>query len=311
MILTVTANASLDNVIFIDEFIPTTTMRTHQAVESVGGKGFDTSVVLQTLGADNIAVGIVAGEVGKRVARLLDGYGIKHDLVWVEGETRIAHVIVETKPGRDSHITVGATRVKPADVDTFHARIERHLDEASWVVCAGSIPEGMPKDIYATITAKAHQKGRAVLIDCPSEPMTLALSQKPDIAKMNRAEFSQTFGIQIDSMEELVRVAQDVRDRYELPGLVITCGVDGILAVTSQGCHIASSPPQKVKNTAGAGDAASGALAWRLSLGDDWSQALGWAAAASAAVVLTEGTADCRIEDVNRILPEIKVDRLG
>jgi 1-phosphofructokinase family hexose kinase len=311
MILTVTANASLDDVIFIDEFIPTATMRTRQAVESVGGKGFDTSVVLQTLGADNVAVGIVAGEVGRHLVRLLDRYGIKHDLVWAEGETRVAHVIVETKLGRDSHITVGATRVKPADVDAFCARIEHHLNKASWAVCAGSIPEGMPRDIYATITAKSHQKEKAVLIDCPSEPMTLALPQKPDIAKMNRAEFSQTFGIETASIDQLTRAAQDVRGRYELPGLVITCGVDGILAITSQGCYIASSPPQKVKNTAGAGDAASGALVWRLSLGDDWAQALSWAAAASTAVVLTEGTADCRMEDVNRILKEVKVDRLA
>jgi fructose-1-phosphate kinase PfkB-like protein len=48
-------------------------------------------------------------------------------------------------------------------------------------------------------------------------------------------------------------------------------------------------------------------LAWRFSLGDSWSEALRWTAAASAACVLTEGTAESRRTDVERILPEVEV----
>ena len=82
MILTITANSALDKVIFIEEFKPNTVMRTRRVVESVGGKGFDTSVVLQALGVDNLAIGLSAGETGQRLARLLECYGIRHDPVW-------------------------------------------------------------------------------------------------------------------------------------------------------------------------------------------------------------------------------------
>jgi sugar/nucleoside kinase (ribokinase family) len=48
-------------------------------------------------------------------------------------------------------------------------------------------------------------------------------------------------------------------------------------------------------------------LAWRFSLGDDWPEALRWAAAASAASVLAEGTGESHRPEVERLLPEAKV----
>jgi fructose-1-phosphate kinase PfkB-like protein len=71
--------------------------------------------------------------------------------------------------------------------------------------------------------------------------------------------------------------------------------------VTEEGSFLATSPPLEEVNAAGAGDGVSAALVWRLSLRDRWPEALRWAAATGAAVVLTEGTAECRPEDVQRI----------
>jgi fructose-1-phosphate kinase PfkB-like protein len=102
-----------------------------------------------------------------------------------------------------------------------------------------------------------------------------------------------------------------MRRHEDLPALVLTCGPDGILAVTKEGAWLAASPVQQEVNAAGAGDAVSGALPYRLSLGDPWPEALRWAAAISAAAVLTPGTADCRLEDVERILEETTVRQLA
>jgi fructose-1-phosphate kinase PfkB-like protein len=49
-------------------------------------------------------------------------------------------------------------------------------------------------------------------------------------------------------------------------------------------------------------------LAWRFSEGDRWQEALKWAGAVSAAVVLTQGTAECRMEDVKDLLKQVKVN---
>ena len=67
----------------------------------------------------------------------------------------------------------------------------------------------------------------------------------------------------------------------------------------------------KEVNAAGAGDAVSAAIVYRITQGDDWTQALTWAAAVSAAVVLTEGTAECSMTDIQNLYPKVWVKKLG
>jgi len=47
-----------------------------------------------------------------------------------------------------------------------------------------------------------------------------------------------------------------------------------------------------------------------LSQGDGWLEALRWAAASGAACVLTEATAEVRLEDVQRLLPQVVLGKL-
>jgi 1-phosphofructokinase family hexose kinase len=310
MILTVTANAALDRILFLPEFQPTTTMRTERVVESVGGKGYDTSVVLQALGVPNLALGFIAGLTGRQLERLLDNYGIQHDLLWVAGDTRIAHVIVETAHHRHSHVITDGYAIAEEDLGSLYTKFQERVTPLSWVVAAGSLPSGVPADFYAQITELAHRAGAAVLIDCPGEPAVQAITARPEILKMNRAEFSSTFHLPMVDFEPLEEQVRRLLSERGLKNMVITAGEAGILAVTPDHSYRAASPRQKAVNAAGAGDAVSAVLAWRFGLGDTWTGALHWAAAASAAVVLTEGTADCRVEDVERIYPQVILEKI-
>jgi 1-phosphofructokinase family hexose kinase len=257
-----------------------------------------------------VALGFVAGATGKRLAKLLDGYEMEHDLVWVDGDTRTAHVIVETSYHRHSHIVTKGYTVNPADLEEFFQRYRKRVVEASWVIGAGSLADGVPVEFYREITAIAHQAGVKVAIDCPREPALQAAFAFPEIFKMNRSEYASTFGGVPESIIGLVEDAKRLLEGRNLPAVVITCGDDGILAVTQEGSYLATSPRQQEVNAAGAGDAVSAALAWRFSKGESWPQALRWAAAASAAVVLTEGTADCKKDDIERIYAEAQVQRI-
>ncbi len=310
MILTVTANSALDKVIFIEEFIPTTDMRSRWMVESVGGKGFDTSVVLKSMGIDTLALGIMAGFTGKQLERVLERYGFPLDLVWVDGETRVANVIVETLHYRQSHVTSPGYPASEVAAAELSRRFCAHLPGASWAVAGGSLPEGIRPDFYARLIELANQAGKPFLLDCAGEPMRLAAAARPAVMKMNRSELGQTFGVRAGGVEELAAAIRDFRAARDLPALVVTCGKDGLLASTPEGEFLAASPPQEEINSAGAGDAASAAIPWRLSLGEPWPEALRWGAAVSAAVVLTPGTADCSPADVARILPDTRVRRL-
>jgi 1-phosphofructokinase family hexose kinase len=307
MFLTVTPNSSLDRVIFIDQFVPGGTARTDRVVNAVGGKGFDTSVVLRALGQPTTGLGFVAGKIGRELEEMLLVRGIQPDLLWVDGETRISYVIVETGQKRHSHITAGRYSVSLDDLDRFFTRFQQLLPHSVWAIAAGSLPAGAPPDFYARLARFARQAGVPYLVDCFGEPARLTLDVPPTVLKMNRGELNQTFGLQAKSLSEVHAAAHELFRRHRLENLVITLGTDGLLAVTAEGAFLARAPLQEEVNAAGSGDAASAAIAWQRSLGSPWPLTLQWAAAAGAAVVLTEGTAECLWQDVDRIFREVEV----
>lgn len=307
MILTLTANAALDRVIFVEEFVPATTMRAPRFLECAGGKGFDTSVALRGLGQRTTALGFVAGYYGQRLVNVLTQYGVDVDPIWLVGETRLANVIVETARARHSHLMIGALPVTSADVATMLARFAAHLPAAAWVVAAGSLPPGMPSTFYRTVTEQAQAAGRPILIDATGLPLLDCLSARPDVVKLNQDEFVETFDLTGGELSAVVEAAHQVRQRYQIRTLVLTCGREGLMVVTDAATLQAQAPVQRAINAAGAGDATSAALVWRRTVGDSWAEAARWAAAVSAASVTTEGTAEVRLADVDQLLPDVRV----
>jgi 1-phosphofructokinase family hexose kinase len=310
MILTITANAALDRVIFIDRFEPTTVMRSRHIVDSVGGKGLDASIVLSSIGAPNFAISFIAGRNGKYLQELLDDYKIQYNLVSVKGETRIANVIIETDLHRHSHIMTPGYQVSDSDCSRLLDQVKKRIGDAQWVIMGGSLPSGTIPDFYGKITEIAHKAGVKVLIDTPGEPVLKSLYASPEIVKFNKEEFAATFNIREGPLLTLARSARSLLDNKGIQNIVITCGEEGILAITHKYTYLAKGPKLKAVNAAGAGDAVSASVAYRLSLGDTWEQALRWSIAISAAVVLTERTAECRMEDVLQIYPQAVIDQL-
>jgi len=308
MILTITPNSAIDRVIFIDEWQPGGVMRTTRVVTSVGGKGLDASVVLRALGAETLGMTFAAGDIGRQLVTLLETYGIRHDIVWVRGETRIAHVIVETRHQRHSHIMTGALHIPPEACAEFMRRLRARVREASWVIAGGSLSQSLAESFYRTAVDIAHEAGVPILLDAVGPPFLAALPARPTIVKMNRHEFAETFATGELPLHDLWAQAGALVERQGLPAMVLTCGEEGIIALAGGRAYLARAPRQKVVNAAGAGDAVSAALTWAFARGQDWPDALRWAAATSAAVVLTEGTADCRLSEIQRIYPHTTVE---
>jgi 1-phosphofructokinase family hexose kinase len=311
MILTVTLNTALDRVLFIDEWQSGLPMRTAKNVTSVGGKGLDSSVVLRHLGVETVGLYFVAGKTGIELIDLVEKYGIIPEPVWVDGETRLAHVVVEQRHHRHSHIIAGLLSITPFHCEQLLEKFTEKVIGAGYVILASSIPPGIPADFYCRMTEIAHLAGVPILIDSWDDGITGALPAAPDILKMNWNEFECTFQQRVDTIEALVECAKRVFHEKEMNALLVTCAENGILAFTPQGAFHALAPRQQAINAAGVGDAASSGLVWRLSLGESWAESLRWSVATSAATVLTEGTANCRMEDILKILPETNLKSLA
>lgn len=311
MILTFTPDPVLDSILLIDEFTQGIPMTAGDHRLSVGGKGMDSSVALSHLGVHTRAFCFLAGRTGKELLGLIaDQYGFPVTTKWVEGETRSAYIVSEIKNHTHSHIFAGGISLTAEDENGLLDEFCAYLSKANYVILGGVFPKSTSPNIYEKFISKAHQLKIPTLVDAHTEYMRSALPSQPTIVKQNWHEFNKTFGQETSSLVKLINAGKRIYEERSLQNLVITCGQEGMLAFTSQGCFHAQPPQLKAVNAAGAGDTASAAIAWKQTEKQTWPETVRWAAAASAAAVLTEGTADLHIEDVHKILPQVSVSEV-
>lgn len=310
MILTVCPNTAIDKIIFIKEWTPGIPMRTNHVAICVGGKGLNSAVVLRHLGAETVGMGFFAGKTGEELVELVEEYGIISEPVWVGGTNRIAHVIAEEKTNIHSHVITGEVVISAQQKQEFIDKFRSHVKKAEWVILAGSIPSSLNDDFYCELIPIAKEAGVPTLIDSQKQYIVKAIKARPDIVKMNWEEFEWTFNKKVGTLEALIPMAKELRQRHEIKNLVMTLSKRGILAFTTEGNYFTKVPQQVPVNAAGAGDSVSAAIVYRLTKGDTWEAALRWSGAVSAATVLTERTGDIEMEDVERIYKEVEVRQI-
>jgi 1-phosphofructokinase family hexose kinase len=323
MILTVTLNPTIDRVIFVRNFRLGTVVRGEREVITPSGKGVGASLVIHELGGDTVAAGLNGGFSGSLLTSLLDEMGVVHDFVSAHGQTRIAVVLVDLAVNQQSTITAPTLAATPEHLLGLLALLDRHAsahgphprpEGRAWgVVCAGSLPPGLPLDSHAHLVRHARQRGLVTLLDTSGGPLRQGVTGLPHVLKVNRDELESLAPKVVrgsGDADDIVELAERLAGRlgeWASDALIVTLGERGALAVTPEGCYHAQPPKVPVVNTAGAGDALSGGVMLARSQGADWPAALALGTAAAASVVMNEGTAICRRAQVEELLPRIRV----
>jgi 1-phosphofructokinase family hexose kinase len=306
MIVTVTANTTLDLTVFVPSFQKNRTMRAFQMVQSMGGKPTDASWILGEIGIPSLALGFAAGLLGQKVERLLQARNVTTDFIPVEGETRMNVVIIDAEDQTHTTITTSTLKVSAEQIEALHHKYEATLDRATCVVAGGTLPIGMDASFYARVIRAARDRNIPVIFDASEPNLRPGLAACPNYIKPNRDELSALMGYPIDSFDMAYQAGRKILAQYGTASIV-TFGSDGALAVLPDRAY--RIPPLKVDvvSPAGSGDAVLAGLAASIYRQQPIEEGLRLGFAAATAVVLQPGTADCRREDVERFLPQIEL----
>jgi fructose-1-phosphate kinase PfkB-like protein len=165
-------------------------------------------------------------------------------------------------------------------------------------------------DSYARLIERARQRDLVTLLDASGEALRQGVGGLPHILKVNEQELgalgverSADIGLVADRLYAML-------GEWASDALIVTSGAQGALAVTTEGAYLSRPPRVPVSNTAGAGDALDGGVMLARSRGRDWPEAMALGTAAAASVVMHEGTAICRREEVMALQSEARVDVL-
>ncbi|MFD9813767.1 1-phosphofructokinase family hexose kinase [Streptomyces sp. NPDC059080] len=305
MILTVTLNAALDLTYRVPRLTPHATHRVTDVAERPGGKGLNVARVLAALGHRTVATGFAGGGTGDALRALLTQESDVTDaLVPVGGATRRTVAVVDAATGDTTQLNEPGPVVSPAEWRTFLGTYRELLADARAVALCGSLPPGVPVDVYARLTRAARSAGVPVVLDTSGEPLRRGLAARPDLAKPNADELAALTGT-----TEPLRAARDAR-RRGAHAVAASLGPDGMLAVTADGAWQAAPPRRIAGNPTGAGDSAVAGLLSGLVEGLSWPERLSRAVALSAATVRAETAGEFDAATYAELLPEVPVTEL-
>ena len=150
----------------------------------------------------------------------------------------------------------------------------------SWAVLSGSLPPGVPDDVYASLTAQFAEHGVRVAVDTSGAALLAAVDAGPDLIKPNRQELAAAVGTPLNSIGEVVAAAEKLCSRG-VKAVLASLGADGTVLVDGSGAVFGTAEAIEPVSTVGAGDAL---LAGFLAAGGQGPEALieamAWARAA-------------------------------
>jgi 1-phosphofructokinase family hexose kinase len=304
MIVTLTANTTFDQTLFIPYLKLNHTHRARDVVVSMGGKPTDCAWILGTLGVTSRAVGLAGGANGRKIAAMLESRGVIVDFVEGEGESRQNTVVVIEDGSGQFTITTATLSASPQQAQALLARFRDALDSATVVVLGGTLPQGLTPDFYTHCISLARERGLPVIFDADEPNLSAGLAGHPTYIKPNQDELSALLGREIRTVAEAYTAGREIYARYGASP-IISLGAEGGLAVLPDRAYRIPALPLQVVSTSGAGDGVLAGLAAGLWRGQTLEETLRLAFAIASAVCLMPGTADCRPQDVERLLPQI------
>ena len=309
MIVSVTLNPCIDKTVYLDRLTVGEYNRVRSTRTDVCGKGVNMSIVLSHFGIPTCCTGFNFKENGRLLEKVLEREGIPYDFVTADGEIRTNIKLFDRSCQDMTEINEAGPLVPPQTVEALLEKVEELLEQCSILVLSGSIPPGVPTDIYGTLIRMAHRKNVKTVLDAAGEPFLLGLKEKPCLIKPNDFELAQAFPGETKAGKTPLEIARNIiRDGVSY--VCVSMGGDGALFVDESHAYQASPLPIEVKGLTGAGDSMVAGMCCALHKGLDAREMLRYACAAAAGSVRLEGTLLASLSDLEELLPQVEITPL-
>jgi 6-phosphofructokinase 2 len=309
-VVTLTMNPSIDLSVSVERVLPFHKLRSSDERRDAGGGGINVARVLKRFGVDVVAVYPSGGALGLLLRQLVDREGIAEVTIPIGGETREDVTVVERTTGNQYRFVLPGPELSEHEWRACLAKVDALDRRASFVVCSGSLPRGVPDDFYGRVVAAAKQPNRKIIIDSSGPSLRAALQRGVYLVKPNLNELRSLFGGPLEKEADWIKPCRSLIDKHQAVIVVLTLGDQGALLVTGDDVLRAYALPIKPVSVVGAGDSFLGAMIWSLTAGHTIETAFRHGVAAGSAALLLPGTELCLREDVERLVGEVKLQRL-
>ena len=218
-----------------------------------GGKGINVSIVLKTLGQETTAMGFISGFVGKEIEKQVQKYGVQTDFIEIKNDNSRINVKILGE-SEETAINTKGPYIELKYIELLYKKLEI-LEEKDILVLSGSVPNGVPDNIYEEICKKVKDKNIKVVVDSTGELLVNTLKYRPYLIKPNQQELEEIFGIKITSQDEALKYAKQLQIKGA-KNVIVSMGSDGAVLLDENGYSykMKALNTENAVNTVGAGD---------------------------------------------------------
>lgn len=310
MILTVTLNAAIDKRYVVEEFKEGEVNRVKECAYVPGGKGLNVSKPAAVAGASVVATGFVGGHAGNYIEESLADYHVKGDFYHLKAESRSCINIWDEKKQKQTEFLEPGFTVAEEEFEAFVEKFRGLVEKADVVAMSGSVPKGLDGTAYQKLVKIVKDAGKKVILDTSGRLLEMGIEACPTMVKPNIDEIRMLTGKHCDHIEDIIEAAKAVHEKG-VEVVAVSLGADGSLVVSDEGVFRAVVPKIDAVNTVGCGDSMIAGFALGFEEGRSIEETLRKASAISAAAALREETGFFVKEDMERLYPQIRIEKIG
>jgi 1-phosphofructokinase len=261
-VVTLTLNPALDMTVRVDG-LRLGEVNSGQTLQTdAGGKGVNVASFLADWGREEpgglnvTATGLLGADNAAPFETLLRGKGITDAFVRVPGATRFGVKLSDHAAQETTDINLPGLSAAPEHLAEVRARLRELAAGGGVFVLAGSLPPGVPGELYAELAAELRAAGAYVALDTSGAGLTAVLNAAtlPQLVKPNIHELEAALGRTLGTEAKVLAAAHELLSRGA-EVVAVSQGEQGALIVTAAGAVRAVPPRVQVVSTVGAGDA--------------------------------------------------------
>lgn len=306
MIYTVTLNPAFDMVSYVDS-LEDVYAQTTEAYKYPGGKAINVSRMLYNLNIPSYVTGFLGGYPGKFIKDWFDERGFESFFQEIKQDNRTT-IRIKTK---EKEITIAgiSPQVPEQQLEELIYFLSR-VREGDIIVMGGSLPEGVPEDIYTRIINICKANKSEFMVDIPPKQTLESLKYGPLLIKPNSDNLALMFGKDepFNTEEELIEHGLKCID-MGAKNVIVSIGKDGAYLFTEDKAVYRSFGVEGVEvNSFNSRDAMIAAFIGVYMKKNDPVEAFKMASSAASATAFVQDFADK--DQVNEVFKNIKIEQL-
>jgi 1-phosphofructokinase family hexose kinase len=303
-ILTLTLNPAFDIHCGVEKFLPERENYMRSYRRHIGGKGVNISRALHENGVESTAFVVLGRQNCADFERELSSCGIKYVPLYVDGRIR-ENITIHPENAPETRISFQGCAVSREAAEEIFGLMLALCDENTIFTFNGRMPAGLAVADVAPLLERVKESGARLAVDSGTFTMEDFAAVKPWFIKPNQEEISRCVGREINTPEEALSAAREIR-ALRIENVMVSLGGDGAVLASGEGDFAVSVPKIDVISTIGAGDSSVAGFCAAFAEGKSALECLINAVSYGSAACLTAGTNPPKREDVLEIREKIR-----